>query len=82
MCLLFAGMETPCQVINEFMAANEHFIPDESNEFEDWVELYNNTSEPIDIAGYFLTDDFSNPTSGRFPTILQHLPLSSREAIC
>ena len=46
--------------INEFMAGNT-MIPDEFGEFDDWIELYNGGPTPIDINGYFLSDDISNP---------------------
>ena len=36
-------------VINELMA--------HSNDGPDWIELYNTTSEPINIGGWFLSDD-------------------------
>lgn len=47
---------------NEFMASNNNTIADEYGEFDDWIELYNNGSEPIDIGGYYVTDDLSNLT--------------------
>lgn len=43
-------------VINEFMASNTGIIKDEADETEDWIELYNNTDNDIDLSGYFLTD--------------------------
>ncbi len=46
--------------INEFMAAN-NTIMDEYNEFDDWIEIYNNGPEDVNLAGFYLTDDFSDP---------------------
>lgn len=65
--LLVAAVWAPCQVINEFMADNGHCITDASNEFEDWVELYNNTPDTIDIADFYLTDDFNQPDKWKVP---------------
>jgi len=53
-------------VINEFMAQNDS-IPDPSNEFDDWIELYNNTDQSINLSGLYLTDDASNITKWQFP---------------
>ena len=42
--------------INEFMASNKdtlNGVADASGEFDDWIELYNNTNETIDLTGFF-----------------------------
>ena len=58
----------PIQVtINEFMAANTS-IPDPADgDFDDWFELFNAGSSPVDLAGYTLTDNLSNPTKFHIP---------------
>lgn len=48
-------------VINEFMADNASVITDETGEYEDWIEIYNFGDEPVDIGGWFFTDDFDDP---------------------
>jgi len=53
--------------INEFMAMNGSIIFDETGAFEDWVEIFNPSTEAIDLGGLFLTDDFSLPTRWAFP---------------
>ena len=53
--------------INEFMAVNTT-IPDPADgDFDDWFELYNAASAPVDLSGYFLTDDLTNPTKYQVP---------------
>ncbi len=42
--------------INEISAANDIFVNDYGKK-GDWVELYNTTSEPIDVEGMYLTDN-------------------------
>lgn len=42
--------------INEVMAKNPEIIPDPMGEFFDWVELYNPTSDAINLSGYGLSD--------------------------
>ena len=52
------GLTPVC--INEVSAANDIYV----NEFfkhNDWVELYNTTGEPIDVAGMYLTDNLNKP---------------------
>ena len=46
--------------INEVSGSNGSFI-NEYGKKDDWVELYNTTSEPIDVEGMFLSDDEANP---------------------
>ena len=36
-------------------------LADEEGEFEDWIELYNHTAEPVQLAGYSLSDDPAEP---------------------
>jgi len=56
-------------VINEFCIANynDYNIPTTGNNFEDWVEFYNPTSAAINISGYWLSDDATNPQKWSFP---------------
>ena len=54
-------------VINEFLASNDTIVPDQDGEYDDWVELYNNSGEDISLTGYFLSDDPTNPTKWQFP---------------
>lgn len=48
-------------VINEFMASNMNTVADETGAFPDWIELYNNTSSAINLGGYTITDDLTDP---------------------
>lgn len=57
-------------MINEFMASNNSTITDESGAFEDWVELFNPTENEINLSGYYLTDDLSDPTKWAFPDVV------------
>lgn len=54
-------------VINEFMADNESTILDDVGDYEDWIELYNTTDNPINLKNYYLTDDFSEPKKWALP---------------
>ena len=54
-------------VINEFMASNDATQADDDGEFDDWIELYNNTNASIDISGYSLSDDGTELEKWTFP---------------
>ncbi len=54
-------------VINEIMASNESTYADPQGEYDDWIELYNPTDQPLDLAGMYLTDDVSQPKGWQFP---------------
>lgn len=43
--------------INEFMASNGGFLPDDTGEYSDWIELHNPTDHPIALTGLGLSDD-------------------------
>jgi spore coat protein CotH len=59
-------------VINEFMADNEITVADESGEYDDWIELYNNGNQAMSLSGYFLSDDGNNLDKWAFPdTIIE-----------
>jgi hypothetical protein len=53
--------------INEFMADNETTISDQDGEYDDWIELYNNTSGTVSLGGWYLSDDATNPGKWVFP---------------
>ena len=55
--------------VNEFMASNDSLslIVDQDGEADDWIELYNNTNEAIDLSNFYLSDDTTDPTKWRFP---------------
>jgi hypothetical protein len=52
--------------INEWMAANTNAVVDPADgHFDDWFELYNPNSAPLDLSGYTLTDNLTN--TARWP---------------
>jgi len=66
-CLLGGGP----LVISELMAINDSFLPSNPtpgfSAHYDWIEIYNPTTEPINLKGWYLTDNESNLTKWRFP---------------
>jgi len=60
--------ETPTSVvINEVLASNTADLRDPQWQYEDWIELYNRGTSPIDLGGCYLTDDLARPTKWQFP---------------
>ena len=43
-------------ILNEFLSSNDVTNVDESGEYDDWLEIANPTTEPLDLSGYGLTD--------------------------
>lgn len=62
--------------VNEVSAANEINVSDYFKK-DDWIELYNTTDEPVDVAGMYLTDDeaqpqkFQIPSNDQQPTVIE-----------
>jgi hypothetical protein len=50
-------------LINEFLAINDNCCMDEYDEYDDWVEIHNNSNKPVNIGGMYISDkvDDSNP---------------------
>ncbi|MDB4107597.1 lamin tail domain-containing protein, partial [Bacteroidia bacterium] len=55
--------------INEILADNANGMQDEEGKNEDWIELYYNGSSSINLKGYYLTDDITNPYKFPLPEI-------------
>jgi len=55
-------------VINEVMASNANVVMDNFGEYDDWIELYNKSNQPMDISGYTLTDNPVNLSKWTFPS--------------
>ncbi len=56
--------------INEYLPGNLNGILDEDGDYFGWVELYNNSPSPINIAGYGLSDDLGNPLRWTLPSAM------------
>lgn len=54
--------------INELLASNGRNIPDDHGQRNDWVEIYNSSDQPINMAGMYFTDRLSNPTKWQIPS--------------
>ena len=57
-------------ILNEIMAGNDSTIMDDNEEFEDWIEITNRGTDPINLSEYRLTDDMAFPDKFMFPDTL------------
>ncbi|MGK0218209.1 MAG: hypothetical protein ACI9HE_001697 [Planctomycetota bacterium] len=56
-------------VLSEFLAKNDSVMADEDGDFSDWIELHNPASSgTLDLGGWSLSDDSSDPTKWTFQT--------------
>jgi hypothetical protein len=56
-------------VINEFLAINDSILADEDGEYSDWIEIYNGSTNTVDLDGWFLTDNSGELDKWRIPSI-------------
>ena len=57
-------------VINEVMSSNNHYLPQNGNQYYDWIELYNNTDQDINLKDYSLTTDYDDNKMYQLPEII------------
>ena len=69
--LLFAVSARAAEsvILSEFMAENETGLRDEDGAYSDWIEIQNDGTTPVNLAGWALTDDKQEPDKWIFPAI-------------
>ena len=61
-------------IFSEFLASNTLAMPapsqneDEDGDKEDWIEIANISSTPVDLLGWYLTDDMTKPRQWALPS--------------
>ncbi|MEN8735888.1 MAG: CotH kinase family protein, partial [Akkermansiaceae bacterium] len=68
-------------IITEFMASNDAVIADEDGDFEDYIEIFNPTSSPLDLAGHYLACNENSPLRWQFPSPAGGIPIQPGESI-
>lgn len=60
--------DVPNLMINEVMASNQTTLadPDGTDEYDDWIEIYNAGSTPVDMGRFYFSDS-ENPFDDRIP---------------
>ena len=59
----------PSLRINELMASNGSTLDDEDNDSSDWIELFNEQTQTVNLNGWYLTDDPGDLTKWQFPAV-------------
>jgi len=54
-------------LINELMSSNRNIIHDEDGDTPDWIELFNNSGESVNLEEYFLSDKLADPQKWQLP---------------
>ena len=69
LCFLACGLLRAAEpvTISEFLASNNTGLKDEDNTYPDWIELHNSSFAPVNLDGWFLTDNAGNLTKWRIP---------------
>ena len=63
------GFIAPVLFINEFLASNDSsYFDSATNDYPDWIEIFNPGTEAVDIGGMYITDDLSDLTVWQIPT--------------
>lgn len=68
-CVVFSYSQESGLRINEFQASNTGTIVDDDGLYSDWIELYNASSNSINLAGWSLTDNIALPKKWIFPSV-------------
>ncbi len=61
---------TPALSVNELMADNETAWAADDGSFPDWIELYNDGGEDVDLLGWSISDDVTVPSTHVFAASL------------
>jgi hypothetical protein len=70
--LLASALSSAClagPVISEFLASNDSGEQDEDGDHSDWIEIHNPELAPIELDGWALTDDATDPGKWTFPAV-------------
>src|SRR5882724_1652364 len=68
--MLFSGESArgASVIISEFMAQNNTTLADEDGAYSDWIELYNSSSNTVNLGGWYLGSSLANLTKWQFPS--------------
>ena len=56
-------------IISEFQAINSATVRDVDGEYSDWIEISNPTATPVNLSGWYLTDDANDLARWQFPDV-------------
>lgn len=56
-------------LITEVVASNQQGLRDEDGDRSDWIEIFNPAAEPVDLTGWYLTDNHEQLSKWKFPSV-------------
>ncbi len=65
--LLLPGTARSSLSLNEIMASNLTAHADPRGQYEDWIEIHNHGDAEVDLAGYFIVDDWPDKALWQIP---------------
>ena len=68
-------------VINELMASNAGMVMSPATNFDSWIELYNPSEQDVNLAGFYLSNDESNPMKWQIPNDIGSVPAKGFKVI-
>ena len=57
-------------ILSEFLARNTASIEDKDGDSSDWIEIYNDGEQPVNLFGWHLTDDDGDLAKWTFPELV------------
>lgn len=61
-------------IINEIMASNAGVVMSPATNFDSWIEIYNPGTQPLNLAGMYLSVDEGNLTAWKMPSNVGTVP--------
>ena len=55
--LMFIQVVTAQVIINEVSSSNKNILQDNNGEYSDWIELYNISTDTVNLDGYAISED-------------------------
>lgn len=68
--MAFAHLGFTQVVINEIASSNENGVADVFGKTSDWLELYNESDDPVNMGSYYLSDHPGHLTKWTFPEVI------------
>jgi hypothetical protein len=56
-------------IISEVMSSNTKYFVESDGQYYDWIELFNQSDQAVNLSGYGLTDSVKNPGKWRFGNV-------------
>ncbi len=62
-------VENPELIITEVMTSNKTMVKDNNGEYSDWIEIYNQSADSVNLSNYYISDDPTDPLNFLLPDV-------------